>query len=133
MFLLTRKLNICSHQTQEGTGSVRFVSVPDFSKTHRFGSVRFDSVRKKKYSRFDAVRLAFFERVVARFDSVRFRVRFRPAPDRIKRFGSVRFRSAGSVRFLIPSASSELKTPRTCCLFQFSSGTMLHAENATKT
>ena len=26
---------------QEGTGPVRFVSVPDFSKIHRFGSVRF--------------------------------------------------------------------------------------------
>ena len=28
------------HKTQEGTGSVRFVSVPDFSKIPRFGSVR---------------------------------------------------------------------------------------------
>ena len=30
---------------QEGTGSVRFVSVLDFSKIHQFGSVRFSSVR----------------------------------------------------------------------------------------
>ena len=30
---------------QEGAGSVRFVSVPDFSKINRFGSVRFGSVR----------------------------------------------------------------------------------------
>ena len=26
--------------SQEGAGSVRFVQVPDFSKIHRFGSVR---------------------------------------------------------------------------------------------
>ena len=30
------------HPFREGTGSVRFVSVPDFSKFHRFGSVRSD-------------------------------------------------------------------------------------------
>ena len=38
--------------TQEGTGSVRFVSVPYFSKSHRFGSVRFGNC----FFRFDAVR-----------------------------------------------------------------------------
>ena len=31
-------------ETQEGTSSVRFASVLDFSKTHRFGSVRFGNL-----------------------------------------------------------------------------------------
>ena len=57
-------------QCQEGTGSVRFVSVPDFSTFHRFGSVRFGS--ENFVSRSDAVRPAFFGRVVARSASVRF-------------------------------------------------------------
>ena len=76
---------------QEGTGSVRFVSVLDFSNKY---SVRFGSVRK---IRFDAVRPALFGRVVARSGSVRFCVRFRPVP---KLNGSVRFGSAGSVRLV---------------------------------
>ena len=34
-------MELCiGNSLQEGTGSVRFVSVPDFSKSHRFGSVR---------------------------------------------------------------------------------------------
>ena len=45
----------------------------------RFGSVRFGS--ENVISRFDAVRPAFFSRVVARSGSVRFRVRFRPVPE----------------------------------------------------
>ena len=54
---------------QEGAGSARFVSVPDFSRINRFGSVRF---RNKYVSRFDTVRPAFFGCVVARSGSVRF-------------------------------------------------------------
>ena len=79
-------------------GSVRFVSVPDFSKINRFGSVRFGS--EMYFSRFDAVQLAFFGHAVARSGSVRFGSVPRPvlAGSGIKRFGS-----AGSVRFLIPS------------------------------
>ena len=83
---------------QEGNGSVRFVSLPDFSKINRFGSFRFGNV-------FCPVRrgLACVFRTrhgSVRFGSVRFRVRFRPVPESN---GSVRFGSAGSVRFLIPS------------------------------
>ena len=109
---------------QEGAGSVRFVSVPDFSKVHRFGSVRFGS--DNSVSRFDTVRPALFGRVVARSGSVRFgsasgsgRIqnqtvrlgpvrfgsasgsgRFWPVPELN---GSVRFGSADEVGFLIPS------------------------------
>ena len=54
-----------SPEVQEGTGSVRFVSVLGFSKIHRFGSENY-------ISRFDAVRPAFFGGVVARSASVRF-------------------------------------------------------------
>ena len=89
---------------QEGAGSVRFISVPDF------GSVRFDSFRFRKFvgsvrfgsenqnSLFDPVPPASFGRVAARSDSVRFCVWFRPVP---KFNGSVRFGSVwfGSVRF----------------------------------
>ena len=88
---------------QEGTGSIRFVSVPDFSKVHRFGSVGFGNL-------FVPVRCGSAcvfrsRRVSVRFGSVRFRVRFRPVPEFIGsvRFGSVRFGSTGSVRFLVPS------------------------------
>ena len=52
---------------QEGTGSVRFVSVPDFSTNHRFRSFRGGNF----FSRFDAVRPAFFGCVVDRSGSVR--------------------------------------------------------------
>ena len=83
---------------QEGNGSVRFVSVPDFSKINRFGSVRFGNVffpvRRGSACVFRT------RRGSVRFGSVRFRVRFRPVPELN---GSVRFGSAGSVRFLIPS------------------------------
>ena len=71
-------------------------------ETVRFDSFRFqtfrqliDSVRfgsELYFSRFDAVRLAFFGHVMARSSSVRFRVRFRPVPEfnGLVRFGSVR-------------------------------------------
>ena len=63
---------------QEGTGSVRFVSVLDFSRINRFGSVRFG---KTTISWFDAVRPVFLKHVIVRFGSVRFRVRFQPVPE----------------------------------------------------
>ena len=85
---------------------VRFGSVLDFSKVHRFGSVRFGS--EQSFSWFD-FRLHFSDasrRGQVRL--VRFRVRFRPVPELhgSVRFGSVRLvrlGSACSVRFLIPS------------------------------
>ena len=70
---------------QEGTGSVRFVSVPDSSRK-LIGSVRFGS--DKCVSLFDAVRPALSGRVVALSGSV---PRPAPAGSGIKRFGSVRF------------------------------------------
>ena len=60
---------------QEGTGSVRFVSVPDFSKIYQFGSVRFGHlhfpVRRGSACAFRP------RRGSVRFGSVRFRVLFR--------------------------------------------------------
>ena len=86
---------------QEGTGSVRFISVPDFSKIVRFGSVRFGKlhfpVRRGSACVFRT------RRGSVQFGSVRFRVRFRPVP---KLKASVRFGLAGSVRFLIPSCQA---------------------------
>ena len=83
---------------QEGTSSVRFVSVPNFSTIHRFGSVRFGSVRFGKYifpvRRGSACIFRTFRSSV-RFGSVRFRVRFWPVPEL---HISVRFGSVWSVR-----------------------------------
>ena len=77
--------------SQEGARSVQFVAVADFSKIYRFGSVRFGS--ENYLSRFDAIRPAFFGRVVARSGSVRFGSVPRPVPagSRLIWFGSVRF------------------------------------------
>ena len=61
-----------------------------YRKIHRFGSVRFG----KHFSRFDAVRPALFERVMARSGSVSRSV---PACSEIKRFCSVRVGRFGSV------------------------------------
>ena len=98
------------HSTQEGAGSVRFVSVPDFSKINRFGSVRFGKIS------FPARRCSacVFGRVVARSGSVLFLIpRPVPAGSRIKPFGSVRpirFGSADSVRFLVSSCNCSYDT-----------------------
>ena len=82
------------HLFQEGTGSVRFVSVLDFSKIDRFASVRFGQiyfpVRRGSACVFRT------RRGSVRFGSVQFRVRFRPVPDlngsvRPVRFGSVSY------------------------------------------
>ena len=93
---------------QEGTDSVRFVLVPDFSKIHRFRSVRFGQlfvpVRRGSACVFRR------RRGSVRFGSVRFRVRFRPVPELIS--SSVRFVSAGSVRFLIPSGMNFTRSRR---------------------
>ena len=83
---------------QEEPGSVRFVSVTDFSTIDRFSSVRFGKfifpVRR------GSACVVRTRRGSIRFVSVRFRVRFRPVPEFN---GLIRFGSAGSVRFLIPS------------------------------
>ena len=84
---------------QEGTGSVRFVSVPDFSKIHRFGSVRFGSENIFPGSTRFGLRFSDASWLgPVRFGSVPCPV---PASSRIKLFGSVRFGSVrfGSVRF----------------------------------
>ena len=87
---------------QEGTGSVRFVSAPDFSKL--IGSVRFGQicfpVRRDSACAFRT------RRGSVRFGSVRFRVRFRPVP---KLNGSVRF------AFLFLPAPRRLLSS-SCCL-----------------
>ena len=71
---------------QEGTGSVRFVSVQDFSKL--IGSVRFG---KFTYPvRCGSACVFRTRRGSVQFGSVRFRVRFRPVPLLTVRFGSVR-------------------------------------------
>ena len=82
-------------KVQEGTGSLRFVSVLDFfSKINRFWA---GSVRKNVFPGSTRFGLLFrTHRGSVRFGSVRFRVRFRPVPEfngsvRIGRFGSVRF------------------------------------------
>ena len=72
-----------------------FVSVPDFSsKIHRFVSVRFGKlifpVRRGSACAFRTRRGS---------DRTRFRVRFRPVPEFIKRFGSARFGRFGSVSY----------------------------------
>ena len=88
---------------QEGDGSVRFVSVPDFSKINRFGSVR-----KCIFPGSTRFGLRFSD--TPWLGPVRFGSVPRPVPAGSGitrfgsvRFGSVRFGSAGSVRFLIPS------------------------------
>ena len=80
---------------REGTGSVRFVSVPDFSNTYRFGSVRKNNIlgstrfglRFWDSSWLGLVRFGSFPRPV-------------PAGSEIKRFGSVRFGRVGSFLLL---------------------------------
>ena len=78
---------------------VRFdsVSVPDFSRIHRFGSVRFGKLHFQIGR--GSARIFRTRRGLVRFVSVRFFVRFLPVPELI---GSVQFGSACSVRFLIP-------------------------------
>ena len=68
---------------REGAGLVRYVSVPDFSKIHRFGSVRktLFPVRRGSASIFRA-RRGSVRFVSVRFH-VRFCVRFRPVPELI--------------------------------------------------
>ena len=80
---------------QEGTGSVRFVSVPDFSKINRFGSVRFGNYFPGS-TRFG---LRFSD--ASWLGPVRFGSVPRPVPagSGIKRFGSVRFGRFGSVSY----------------------------------
>ena len=91
------------YMDQEGTGSVRFVSVPDFSKMNRFGSVRLgilvSPVRRGSACAFQT------RRGSVRFGSVPRPV---PAGSGIERFGSVRLGRSGSVSyfFLMDGVSS---------------------------
>ena len=91
-------------RVQEGTGSVRVVSVPDFSKSLRFGPVRFGKlfvpVRRGSACVFRT------RRGSVRFGSIRFRLRF-PAGSGIKRFGSVRFGSVLCSFVIVPSTPPE--------------------------
>ena len=81
-------------ERQEGTGSVRFVSVPDCSKINRFGSVRklicpgstLFGLRFSDASWLGPVRFGSFPRPV-------------PAGSGIKRLGSVRLCRFGSVSY----------------------------------
>ena len=68
------------HDMQEGTGSIRFVSVPD-SFWKFIGSVRFGSMNS--FFRVQRSSACAFRtrRGSVRFGSVRFRVRFRPVPE----------------------------------------------------
>ena len=79
---------------QEGTGSFLFVSVPDFSKSNRFGSVRFGELNFP----FRRGSACVFR---TRRGSVWFGSFPRPVPagSRIKRFGSVRFGRFGSAYY----------------------------------
>ena len=80
---------------QKGTGSVRFVSIPDFSKVHRLGSVWF---RKACFPVRRGSPCAFADPSwlgSVRFVSVSGSGRFQNS--------TVRFGSAGSVQLLIPS------------------------------
>ena len=80
------------HLYQEGTGSVRFVSVLDFSKVHRFGSVRF--IECNFPSRRGSACVFRTHRGSALFGSVPRPV---PASFKIERFGTDRFGRCGLV------------------------------------
>ena len=85
-------VNMLMKLYQEGNGSFRFVSVPDFSNINRFGSVRFGNVYFPVRRGSGCVFRTHHGSV--RFGSIRFRVRFRPVPEfnaslRFGRFGSV--------------------------------------------
>ena len=99
---------------QEGTGSVRFVSVRFVLKIKRFGSVRFGNKHFPGSTRFGQ---RFFARVVARFGSVPRPV---PAGSEIKRFGSV------SCSFLLPGGTTCLTL---LVYHRFSSNVANHATN----
>ena len=101
--------------SQEGTRSVRFVfvSVPDFSKITRFGSVQTFRIRfGLDFSiRRDSACVFRTRRGSVRFGSVRFRARFRPVPEL---HGSARF------GFLIlPETTTIILVYYTTCTFYF--------------
>ena len=81
---------------QEGTGSVRFVSVPDFSEIHRFGSVRFGTIIFPGSMRFGLRFSDAWWLGPVRFCSV---LRSVPAVSEIQRIGSVRFGRSGSISY----------------------------------
>ena len=85
--------------------SFRFRTFRQFIGLVRFGSDKEISVRRGSACVFRTCRGS------VRFSAVRFRVRFRPVPELN---GSVRFGSAGSVRFLIPSCYQGSTSSETC-------------------
>ena len=89
----SRETRSTSHTFREGTGSVRFVSVPDFSKSHRFGSVR-----KNSFLGSTRVGLRFSD--ASWLGPVRF---LSVSGSGRSQNSTVGFGSAGSVRFLTPS------------------------------
>ena len=97
---------------QEGTGSVRFQTFRRFIGSVRFGSglfedssVRLGSVRTIIFP--GSMRFGVHFSNASWLGPVRFGSFPRPVPAGFRIKGSVRFGSAGSVRFLIPS----------CCTF----------------
>ena len=107
---------------QEGTGSVRFVSVPSFLQNHSFGSVWFGTY----FFLFDAVRPALFEHVMVRPGSVRFGSAFGSGQFRNQtvRFGSVRFGRFDSVSYSFlkhtnPSTSPKSRVQMMSCCNSF--------------
>ena len=110
-FLLDPGDRMCLFIYQEGTGSVRFVSVPDFPTVNRFGSVRFGKTRFQV--RRGSACVFRTRRSSVRLGSLRFRVRFWPV---LELNGSVR-----PVRFgflLLPDISKGLANRRRSRFFK---------------
>ena len=97
-------------KVQKGTGSVRFVSVPDFSTIHRFGSVRFGQIFFPVRRGSDCVFRT--RRGSVRFGSVRLRVRNQSVLELSGsvRFGSARFGSAPIPAVETPGVASVRQT-----------------------
>ena len=94
IYIYIYKVIFKGHVAQEGTGSVRFVSVPWFMEIKLIGSNRFGS--ETYVPRFDAIRPLLFGRIVARSGSVLFASasasgRFRNLTVRFGRFSSVSY------------------------------------------
>ena len=93
-------VHVASISGRNRFGSIRFGSGLFESSSVRFGSVWFGTFSFSGPTRF-GLRLSDASWLgLVRFGSIRFHIRFRPVPDLN---GSVRFGSAGSVRFLATS------------------------------
>ena len=97
----------CTHIYQGGAGSVRFVSVPPFSKIHRFGSVR-------KFAFPGSTRFGLLFLDASSLGPVRFGSFPRPVPagSKMKRFDSVRFGRFGSVSYSLLLSSLSFRFQR---------------------